>query len=227
MQAFCMASMLSVWCMEAAGAASQLSSCLCCILQYKDLRGRNCAHCRGYFSISSRVQREKSGHYPGTYLDIGGGKWSKGVAFINGFNLVQSDYFIIRVMSKKCSTRLDHTLWSAMAAAQRPTQLLQLHCIGRLSIAVTHTLEPLPHTVCMLCALVLQPAQQVKVCGVIHATSANLLNNRHAIPCSMWQFAGCSAPCCRTSCHISVSHASLWAWKCAAKDPALLQPSGL
>ena len=63
-----MASMLSVWCVEAAGAASQLSSCSCCVLQYKGLRGKLlCA---------------------GTYLDIGGGKWSKGVAFINGFNLV-------------------------------------------------------------------------------------------------------------------------------------------
>ena len=53
-----------------------------------------CAHmagctCRGYMSISSSVQPDAKGHYPDTYLNIGGGKWSKGVAFINGFNLVQ------------------------------------------------------------------------------------------------------------------------------------------
>ena len=41
-------------------------------------------------SISSSVQPDAKGHYPDTYLNIGGGKWSKGVAFINGFNLVQS-----------------------------------------------------------------------------------------------------------------------------------------
>ena len=40
-------------------------------------------------SISSSVQPDAKGHYPDTYLDVGGGKWSKGVAFINGFNLVQ------------------------------------------------------------------------------------------------------------------------------------------
>ena len=40
-------------------------------------------------SISSSVQPDAKGHYPDTYLSIGGGKWSKGVAFINGFNLVQ------------------------------------------------------------------------------------------------------------------------------------------
>ena len=45
--------------------------------------------CRGYFSISSQVQVNDKGHYPDTYLNIGGGKWSKGVAFINGFNLVR------------------------------------------------------------------------------------------------------------------------------------------
>lgn len=45
--------------------------------------------CRGYMSISSSVQPDAKGHYPDTYLNIGGGKWSKGVAFINGFNLVQ------------------------------------------------------------------------------------------------------------------------------------------
>ena len=39
-------------------------------------------------SISSSVQPDAKGHYPDTYLNIGGGKWSKGVAFINGFNLV-------------------------------------------------------------------------------------------------------------------------------------------
>lgn len=44
---------------------------------------------RGYFSISSQVQPNDKGQYPDTYLNIGGGKWSKGVAFINGFNLVR------------------------------------------------------------------------------------------------------------------------------------------
>ena len=44
---------------------------------------------RGYFSISSQVQPNEKGQYPDTYLNIGGGKWSKGVAFINGFNLVR------------------------------------------------------------------------------------------------------------------------------------------
>ena len=44
--------------------------------------------CRGYFSISSQVQPNDKGQYPDTYLNIGGGNWSKGVAFVNGFNLV-------------------------------------------------------------------------------------------------------------------------------------------
>lgn len=44
--------------------------------------------CRGYFSIGSQAKVDDKGHYPDTYLSIGGGKWSKGVAFINGFNLV-------------------------------------------------------------------------------------------------------------------------------------------
>ena len=44
---------------------------------------------RGYFSISSQVQPNEKGQYPDTYLNIGGSKWSKGVAFINGFNLVR------------------------------------------------------------------------------------------------------------------------------------------
>ena len=44
--------------------------------------------CRGFFSIGSQAKVDDKGHYPDTYLSIGGGKWSKGVAFINGFNLV-------------------------------------------------------------------------------------------------------------------------------------------
>ena len=47
-----------------------------------------CCLCRGYFSISDQVKPDDKGHYPDTYMSIGGGKWSKGVAFVNGFNLV-------------------------------------------------------------------------------------------------------------------------------------------
>ena len=48
----------------------------------------SCCLCRGYFSISDQVKPDAKGHYPDTYMSIGGGKWSKGVAFVNGFNLV-------------------------------------------------------------------------------------------------------------------------------------------
>ena len=67
-----------------ADLASQLSSCFDPVPETQ----HQCA-CRGYFSISSQVQPNDKGHYPDTYLNIGGGKWSKGVAFINGFNLVR------------------------------------------------------------------------------------------------------------------------------------------
>ena len=47
-----------------------------------------CAAAGAIFSFGSQAKVDDKGHYPDTYLSIGGGKWSKGVAFINGFNLV-------------------------------------------------------------------------------------------------------------------------------------------
>ena len=57
-------------------------------------------------SISSSVQPDAKGHYPDTYLNIGGGKWSKGVAFINGFNLVQPPFDQRPIVSQRDAVML-------------------------------------------------------------------------------------------------------------------------
>lgn len=45
------------------------------------------ALCRGYFSINASLA-DANGKFPDTYINVGKGGWGKGVAFINGFNLV-------------------------------------------------------------------------------------------------------------------------------------------
>ncbi len=59
------------------------------------------------------MQPNDKGQYPDTYLNIGGGKWSKGVAFINGFNLVSlsPDHSLVfaaghasRYLSRSCNS---------------------------------------------------------------------------------------------------------------------------
>ena len=43
--------------------------------------------CRGYFSVNGSLANA-DGVFPDTYLNVGKFNWAKGVAFINGFNLV-------------------------------------------------------------------------------------------------------------------------------------------
>ena len=48
---------------------------------------RRCA-CRGYFSVNASLANA-DGMLPDTYINVGKYDWAKGVAFINGFNLVR------------------------------------------------------------------------------------------------------------------------------------------
>lgn len=43
--------------------------------------------CRGFFDVNAT--RDSYGNLPDTYINVGKGGWAKGVAFINGFNLVR------------------------------------------------------------------------------------------------------------------------------------------
>jgi hypothetical protein len=50
---------------------------------------KGCLHnsiCRGYFNVNATA--DSYGNLPDTYINVGKGGWAKGVAFINGFNLV-------------------------------------------------------------------------------------------------------------------------------------------
>ncbi len=47
------------------------------------------ALCRGYFNVNSSLANA-DGVFPDTYLNVGKYSWAKGVAFINGFNLVST-----------------------------------------------------------------------------------------------------------------------------------------
>lgn len=43
--------------------------------------------CRGYFNVNASLANA-DGVFPDTYINVGKYSWAKGVAFINGFNLV-------------------------------------------------------------------------------------------------------------------------------------------
>ncbi len=44
---------------------------------------------RGYFNVNSSLANA-DGVFPDTYINVGKYSWAKGVAFINGFNLVSA-----------------------------------------------------------------------------------------------------------------------------------------
>lgn len=45
--------------------------------------------CRGFFNVNASLANA-DGVLPDTYMNMGKGPWAKGVAFINGFNLVSA-----------------------------------------------------------------------------------------------------------------------------------------
>lgn len=47
------------------------------------------ALCRGYFNVNGSLA-DANGMLPDTYMNVGKFAWAKGVAFINGFNLVRT-----------------------------------------------------------------------------------------------------------------------------------------
>lgn len=47
------------------------------------------ALCRGYFNVNGSLA-DANGMLPDTYMNVGNFAWAKGVAFINGFNLVRT-----------------------------------------------------------------------------------------------------------------------------------------
>lgn len=59
---------------------------------------------RGYFNVNASA--DSYGNLPDTYINVGKGGWAKGVAFINGFNLVcppwQSACCAVLLLHVKC-----------------------------------------------------------------------------------------------------------------------------
>ena len=65
-------------------------------VKHSGLRFESCR--RGYFSVNGSLANT-DGVLPDTYLDIGNFDWAKGLAFINGFNLVRASSMLIIKLS--------------------------------------------------------------------------------------------------------------------------------
>ena len=65
-------------------------------VKHSGLRFESCR--RGYFSVTGSLANA-DGVLPDTYLDIGNFDWAKGLAFINGFNLVRASSMPITKLS--------------------------------------------------------------------------------------------------------------------------------
>lgn len=82
---------------------------------------RTCVYvCRGFFNVNSSLAND-DGVFPDTYINVGKYSWAKGVAFINGFNLVSAPQPCLRrwlnrvsLHPKTCSSLL--LVWGSRRA---------------------------------------------------------------------------------------------------------------
>lgn len=92
---------------------------------------------RGYFDVNGSLANS-DGMLPDTYLNVGNYGWAKGVAFVNGFNLVLLLALILLAPCSTCTTI--KVLARVIHAAQKP-----LGCTCASSPALLKATQSLHH----------------------------------------------------------------------------------
>ena len=102
--------------------------------------------CRGYFNINASLANS-DGVFPDTYLNIGLSNWAKGVAFINGFNLVSysSGLLCQETTDFHGKVSLDHRVCWRKTGSLNVQQIEEVTCSTTLATLAS---APFRDTVC-------------------------------------------------------------------------------